>query len=164
MADGDLDGTPDVSDCAPTVNSVSAPVGDVGSTLRFLDKQTLSWQRVANANVYNVYQGTRDEIDVFDLNHGCLLSEVPFTYQTIVLDPAAGDLDYFLVAATNRCAPGEGPLGSGSSGDPRLGGTCPSLGNDSEGDGVLDIDDNCPLTANPDQADTDLDGIGDACE
>ncbi|ULC59034.1 pectinesterase family protein [Flaviramulus sp. BrNp1-15] len=35
---------------------------------------------------------------------------------------------------------------------------------DSDYDGILDTDDNCPLTANPDQADFDNDGIGDVCE
>lgn len=31
-------------------------------------------------------------------------------------------------------------------------------------DGVLDADDNCPAVANPDQADNDNDGLGDACD
>ena len=31
-------------------------------------------------------------------------------------------------------------------------------------DGVCNADDNCPNDANPDQTDTDLDGVGDACE
>jgi M6 family metalloprotease-like protein len=35
---------------------------------------------------------------------------------------------------------------------------------DADGDGVPDNVDNCPLVANPDQKDTDGDGIGDACE
>ena len=35
---------------------------------------------------------------------------------------------------------------------------------DDDNDAVLDIIDNCPLVANPDQADGDSDGIGDACE
>jgi formylglycine-generating enzyme required for sulfatase activity len=35
---------------------------------------------------------------------------------------------------------------------------------DSDGDGVPDASDNCPLVANPDQGDCDDDGIGDACE
>ncbi len=35
---------------------------------------------------------------------------------------------------------------------------------DADGDGVGDVQDNCPDVSNPDQADADSDGIGDACE
>lgn len=35
---------------------------------------------------------------------------------------------------------------------------------DTDNDGVLDVVDNCPTTANPDQADVDLDGVGDVCD
>ena len=35
---------------------------------------------------------------------------------------------------------------------------------DGDGDGVPDIDDNCPGVCNPDQADSDGDGRGDACD
>jgi hypothetical protein len=35
---------------------------------------------------------------------------------------------------------------------------------DTDGDEVWDLDDNCPEVANPDQADTDEDGLGDACD
>jgi len=40
---------------------------------------------------------------------------------------------------------------------------CEDFGGDSDGDGVCDDNDNCPLVANPDQADFNTDGIGDAC-
>ncbi|WP_290580468.1 thrombospondin type 3 repeat-containing protein [Ketobacter sp.] len=35
---------------------------------------------------------------------------------------------------------------------------------DSDSDGVVDTEDNCPLDANADQADTDGNGVGDACD
>jgi len=35
---------------------------------------------------------------------------------------------------------------------------------DDDNDGILDVNDNCPLTPNADQADSDNDGIGDVCE
>lgn len=42
--------------------------------------------------------------------------------------------------------------------------TCAVMDPDADGDGVPDDEDNCPATSNPDQADSDNDGIGDACE
>jgi hypothetical protein len=38
------------------------------------------------------------------------------------------------------------------------------FGVDSDADGVLDYEDNCPCVYNPGQADADGDGVGDACE
>jgi hypothetical protein len=35
---------------------------------------------------------------------------------------------------------------------------------DSDGDGIPDDQDNCPTVSNPDQCDSNLNGIGDACE
>lgn len=40
----------------------------------------------------------------------------------------------------------------------------PLPGTDSDADGVADLEDNCPFTSNPDQADRDGDGVGAACE
>ncbi len=42
---------------------------------------------------------------------------------------------------------------------------CPrDVANDADGDGLCESNDNCPAVANASQADTDLDGIGNACE
>jgi Thrombospondin type 3 repeat len=41
---------------------------------------------------------------------------------------------------------------------------CDELGGDTDGDGVCDKVDNCVLVANAGQADSDGDGVGDACE
>ena len=41
---------------------------------------------------------------------------------------------------------------------------CTNTGSDSDGDGISDIDDNCPNVSNTDQNDSDSDGLGDVCD
>ena len=54
-------------------------------------------------------------------------------------------------------------LGSGTSGnDPPCAEAPPP--SDQDGDGIADVDDNCPFIANPSQRNTDGDGLGDACD
>ncbi len=43
-------------------------------------------------------------------------------------------------------------------------GICSQSPTDTDGDGVVDVCDNCPAAYNPSQTDCDLDGIGDACD
>ena len=55
-----------------------------------------------------------------------------------------------------------GPYAASGVRDPRCWYT--QIAVDTDGDGIGDIDDNCPLLANPDQADGDDDGVGDGCD
>ncbi|MBM4353873.1 MAG: hypothetical protein FJ109_08765, partial [Deltaproteobacteria bacterium] len=48
--------------------------------------------------------------------------------------------------------------------DTDLDGTADCLETDVDGDGVLDYQDNCPYVANADQANFDMDSLGDACD
>jgi uncharacterized repeat protein (TIGR01451 family) len=74
----------------------------------------------------------------------------PYTY-----NPSQTDTDGDGVG--DACDYGSGGGGSG-------GGGAGGGSDDSDWDGVLDADDNCPYVFNPDQTDTDGDGVGDACE
>lgn len=85
-------------------------------------------------------------------------------------DPCTGDDD---CAAGATCVDGscEDP-GGGCTSDDECGesqtcnadGACVGSPGDVDGDGIADEDDNCPRVANPDQVDSDGDGVGDACE
>ncbi len=43
-------------------------------------------------------------------------------------------------------------------------GICDITDTDDDNDSILDVDDNCPLVVNPDQLDSNNDGVGDACK
>ncbi len=59
---------------------------------------------------------------------------------------------------------GDGAPGEAVPGDPSMvfAADCSPVP-DTDGDGVPDDDDNCPLVPNADQADSNNDGVGDAC-
>jgi hypothetical protein len=65
-----------------------------------------------------------------------------------------GKVYRFTAIATNVVGTGSASAASNS--------VTPML--DSDGDGIVDINDNCPNTVNANQSDTDHDGVGDACD
>jgi hypothetical protein len=72
-----------------------------------------------------------------------------------VIDGGGTDLvvlDDFIYAEPTAAPSGGGPGGG------------PPAPTDTDGDGAADTSDNCPLAANPDQADGDHDGVGDLCD
>ncbi len=163
--DDDNDGVPDLDDCAPLINSVSEPAGELDPTVRHdADKERIFWLNEPNANVFNVYRGSIPADGSFAYNHTCYEIE---SLDTETLDPsipAPGTVFYYLVAGSNVCND-QDDLGDNSFDAPRPVDTpCPAQGSDTDGDGVMDISDNCATTVNPGQADADLDGHGDTCD
>jgi hypothetical protein len=81
-----------------------------------------------------------------------------------------GTIYYYFVSGVNSCVNGEGSLGSsypGASGTPVVRpnpSPCAASSADSDGDTVININDDCPLVANLSQADQDHDGVGDVCD
>jgi ELWxxDGT repeat protein len=88
-------------------------------------------------------------------------------------DPAGFTVTGFPFDGTTCSATGNLPEGyflesstcSSMTISPGRGDSCTLINDiDSDADGILESNDNCPLIANPDQSDADDDGIGDACE
>jgi hypothetical protein len=100
--------------------------------------------RISEGDTFLVTDGDADEI----LNN---VSGDLVAFVDVLVDDAgnSGDLDIHVAHLTFVPDPV----------DP-----CAALGGDADGDGVCGAHDNCPTVANPDQADADADGIGDACD
>ncbi len=93
----------------------------------------------------------------------CLLPEDPRYGFSDAAIPPVGSAFFYVLTGTNRC--GEGTSGADSSGQPRvIPLPCAPQGLDADADLVQDIDDDCPLVANPLQDDRDRDGRGDLCD
>jgi hypothetical protein len=81
------------------------------------------------------------------------------------LDGACGTGSWFCDGGSLTCIPDQGPGCElcGNTADDDCDGLVDEV-NDFDGDGIDDCTDNCCDTFNPDQADGDFDGVGDACQ
>jgi hypothetical protein len=86
---------------------------DLGSSLRFLNGQTLSWSAAEGATAYNVYRGTFDG-GAWSFDHACFAPGVAGTSSNDASIPSPGHGFYYIVAVKNAC--GEGSLGVSTNG------------------------------------------------
>jgi hypothetical protein len=157
--DSDGDGWPDSNDCAPLVNSVWTAPDQAPGPLAIDGSQNLSWLHIPQSNVYNVYSGTLTL--PFTYNATCFQAEVAGSSASVAgTTPPLGSTYYYLVGGVNSC--GSGPFHLIPTAYPSA--ACSPSGADTDGDGVQNVNDNCPTLSNANQADADLDTVGTACD
>ncbi len=136
----------------PANNSPSAPsnIYPVNSATGVPGIVTLSWTSSSDPDqgdtvIYDIYLGTSSPPSLYKSGHNSN------SYTTSLLNPFA---TYYwkIIARDNHNATAEGSIWSFST------------NNDADLDGIPDSTDNCPTVWNPDQLDTNRDGIGDACD
>jgi hypothetical protein len=163
--DDDNDTVPDFQDCASLSPGISTLPGAVGATLVLEGKNAtqLTWTRPPQGAVFNVYRGTLRGAADWVYDEACLDAETPEAVSTDEAIPTPGNGYYYLVNAENVC--GESSLGADSTGaDHVVADPCPDLNQDSDADGVPDLEDNCPTDINPALFDHDADFLGDICD
>jgi len=163
--DDDNDGTDDTGDCEPFNPSLSQPSGPVGDNLRVEETGggTLTWLRGDQGHVSNLYRFVRPPGQPYDGAFSCLVPESPAPNTVDTQPTPAGWVFYYLVSGRNAC--GESPAGFATGGAPiQPSPACAALFADFDTDGFIDMEDNCPLAANPAQTDGDGDFVGDDCD
>jgi PKD domain/Thrombospondin type 3 repeat len=91
------------------------------------------------------------------------LTPARFSVSAISGTAGADGTSCTITFATSAHSPSNALAGSNNSAPITLRFVAPAV-TDTDGDGVPDSSDNCPNDANPNQADTDLDGMGDECD
>ena len=165
--DEDGDGVANGADCAPTTKGVAALPAAVGPTLKLAKDGAgdtrVVWAASAQGHVGNVYRGRHDLGAAWTYDVVCAVAEVPTTATVDTAEPPAGGFLSYLVAARNAC--GDSRIGTDAAGADLFPATaCTWRGDDNDGDGVIDVADNCPIDPNPGQGDADGDFRGDVCD
>ena len=133
------------------VPALAAPPPEVPPDAAFgQDEIQLNWTATPSASAYDVYRGSSPALH----DQACRVFRTTDTFALLPEEPAPGQLFYFLITAVN--VDGEGTLGDGRPN----GAPCVDL----DADAVADNLDNCPVLANPSQADQDDNGVGDSCD
>lgn len=165
QADADADGYGDLCDCADMVFGVATLPEQVGVSLTLSKAAggTLSWEHGPQGHVSHVYRGDITFGAAWSYNETCLIGGLAATQTIDAAAPAAGMGFYYLVSGANVC--GEGPAGLKGDGMPIVPVVaCSGGAGDADGDGIDNLEDNCPEISNVAQADTDADFVGDLCD
>jgi hypothetical protein len=161
-ADGDHIG--DSCDCAPQ-DPLNGPADEVGPSLtasRAGGTITLAWSSDAEPGPFEVYRGYKRAGQPWSYNQYGIGPPLADAQAQDSLSPPTGTVFFYLVT---REGCGESVAGRDGAGLPIPNNDpYPSTGKDKDGDGIEGAIDNCPGVANPDQADADHDGLGDACD
>jgi hypothetical protein len=164
--DDDNDGVDDVLDCDEFNVSVATIPEPVGNTL-VLDKAgpdvTMTWNNVPQGHASNVYRGNFSTAGTWPYDEICLITEALDGQGIDNTDPLPDEGFYYFVTAVNSC--GESVMGQFVTAGPvNPASACTAVNDDFDTDGVTDLNDNCPLVANPTQADDDMDFSGNLCD